>query len=178
MCCSISSIYKCHISLCSYSYCIFDTVVVVGQQLYPVKAQKAGFSNQSSHPWWDLFVSKQQGTSIVALRQAIKNCKIRKWNTNHYNMMLVFYFLWKLINVRGQILKNMNVNVAAFPTALIDVNILGSKCHLQNVIRTRTLCLIWCFCLWRGFWVWRKTRLTKQQCALYSVVCLILPYLY
>lgn len=120
------------------------------------KNTTAGFSDQLYEPWWDLLVSKQQSTVLVALRQEIKKYIIRKWNTNHYIMVLGFFgelfFLWKLINVRSQILKDMNVNVAAFPTALIDVNTLGYKCCLQNIIRILTLCLIWCFCFQGFFW--------------------------
>lgn len=61
-------------------YCAhFDTAVKVAWAAPASdKNTKAEFSNQSTHPLWDLFVSKQQGSGLAALRQRKKKNLHRK----------------------------------------------------------------------------------------------------
>lgn len=138
-CCSITPIYECHISLCYWMLC-FETVVVAGQQQsYPVKEQKQDFVIGCQKK------KKPGGISGSLKASKQKNKKLHNKKMKHkqlQNKAHFFFFFCESSSMSSQILNDMNVNVAAFPTALTDVNILGYKCCLQNVIRILTLCLI------------------------------------
>lgn len=119
----------------------------------PSKRTKAGFCDRLSKKNKTGGISgslkaAEHGLSCFETSKKKKHNKEMK-HKQLQNKAHFFFFFCESSSMSSQILNDMNVNVAAFPTALTDVNILGYKCCLQNVIRILTLCLIWCFCFQR-----------------------------